>query len=82
MVLAGRHLFVAGPPDVVDTDDPMTAFEGRKGALLRAYSAIDGKLLAEYKLDAPPVFDGLIAANGQMYISLENGTVLCMGPDR
>jgi hypothetical protein len=82
MVLAGRHLFVAGPPDVVDTDDPMAAFEGRKGTLLRAHSALDGKILAEYKLDVPPVFDGLIAANGQLYVSLENGTVLCMGPDR
>ena len=82
MVLAGRHLFVAGPPDVVDTEDPMAAFEGRKGALLRVHSAADGKALAEYKLDAPPVFDGLIAANGQLYLSLENGTVLCMGPNR
>ncbi|HUV64626.1 MAG TPA: PQQ-binding-like beta-propeller repeat protein, partial [Sedimentisphaerales bacterium] len=82
MVLAGRHLFVAGPPDVVDADDPMAAFEGRKGTLLRAHSALDGKILAEYKLDVPPVFDGLIAANGQLYVSLENGTVLCMGPDR
>ena len=82
MVLAGRHLFVAGPPDVVDIDDPMAAFEGRKGAVLRAHWAADGNLLVEHKLDAPPVFDGLIAANGQLYLSLEDGTVLCMGPDR
>jgi len=82
MVLAGKHLFVAGPPDVVDPKDPMAAFKGRKGAVLRAYSAADGNALAEHKLDAPPVFDGLIAANGQLYLSLKNGTVLCMGPDR
>jgi outer membrane protein assembly factor BamB len=82
MVLAGKHLFVAGPPDVVDPKDPMAAFEGRKGAVLHAYSAADGNALAEHKLDVPPVLDGLIAANGQLYLSLESGTVLCMGPDR
>jgi hypothetical protein len=82
MVLAGGHLFVAGPPDVVDPDDPMAAFEGREGAVLRVYSASDGGTVAEHKLEAPPVFDGLIAANGQLYLSLENGTVVCMGPDR
>jgi outer membrane protein assembly factor BamB len=79
MVLAGEQLFVAGPPDVVNTSDPMAAFEGRKGALLRTYSAIDGKKLVEYELEAPPIFDGLIAANGRLYLSLENGTILCIG---
>ena len=81
MVLAGKHLFVAGPPDVVDPDDPMAAFEDRKAALLRVYSATDGTALAEYKLESAPVFDGLIAANGMLYLALENGTALCMGPD-
>lgn len=79
MVLAGGQLFVAGPPDVVDLDDPMSAFDGRMGALLRAYSSKDGTMLDEHKLDAPPVFDGLIAAKGRLYLSLENGTILCMG---
>jgi len=81
MVLAGDHLFVAGPPDVVDPDDPMAAFEGRSGAVLRACSAADGSTLAEQKLDAPPVFDGLIAASGRLYMSLEDGTVLCLSRD-
>ena len=53
MVLAGQTLFVAGPPDVVDPQDPMAAFEGRKGGVLRAYAASDGKRLAECKLDRP-----------------------------
>jgi len=82
MVLAGGRLFVAGPPDVVDPDDPMAAFEGRRGAVLRVHSAADGSTLAEHRLDAPPVFDGLIAAGGRLYLSLQDGTILCMGPDR
>jgi len=79
MVLAGKHLFVAGAPDVVDPDDPMAAFEGRKGAVLRAHSAADGKKLAEIKLDAPPVFDGLIAAGGRLYLVTVDGKVVCFG---
>jgi len=79
MALAGGRLFVAGPPDVVDRDDPMAAFEGRKGALLQAYSADDGTVLNELRLDAPPVFDGLAAASGRLYLSTTDGRVLCLG---
>ena len=38
-------------------------------AVLWALSTTDGKKLAEYPLDSPPVFDGLIAANGRLYIT-------------
>ncbi len=34
--------------------------------------------LARYRLDSAPVFDGMAAANGRLYLSLENGQVLCM----
>jgi hypothetical protein len=66
----------------VDPDDPMAAFEGRSGAVLRAHSTADGSTLNEQKLDSPPVFDGLIAAKGRLYMSLVDGSVLCMGQDR
>ena len=76
MVLAGKVLFVAGPrPDAGD------APEGRdkgRGGLLVAISASDGTELAQYRLDSPPVFDGIAAAGGRLYISLENGRLLCM----
>ena len=77
MVLAGERLFVAGPPDVLDSADPMAAFEGRAGAVLRAVSASDGATLAEQRLDAPPVFDGLIAAGGRLYLATTDGKMLC-----
>jgi len=79
MVLAGKHLFVAGEPDVVDPDDPMAAFEGRRGAVLRAQAAADGETLTELKLDAPPVFDGLIAAAGRLFMCTTDGQVICVG---
>ena len=46
--------------------------------MLRAVSAADGKKLAEVKLDSPPVFDGMAAAGGRLYISLEDGRIVCM----
>ncbi len=80
MVATQDKLFVAGPPDVVDLDDPMAAFEDRKGAVLRALSTVDGKTLAEHRLDAPPVFDGLIAASERLFMCTTDGRVVCLGP--
>ena len=40
-------------------------------------SAADGAKRAEYRLACPPVFDGLIAAGGRLYMSMIDDTVLC-----
>ena len=82
MVLASSRLYVAGPPDVVDEEDPMAAFEGRKGGVLRVVSAKTGETVSENKLDAPPVFDGMIATHGRLYASCTDGTVICLGGER
>jgi len=42
-----------------------------------AVSKTDGEVKQRVEIDAPPVFDGLIAANGRLYMTLENGTVQC-----
>ena len=78
MVKAGDTLFVAGAPDVFDEDDPYAAFEGRKGARLVAVSAADGKEPSVIELQAPPVFDGLIAANNRLFASLRDGSLVCL----
>jgi outer membrane protein assembly factor BamB len=94
MVLTDNALFAAGPPDVVNEEesvktlleaetqkkltDQSAAFEGKRGALLIAVSREDGKKLAAYRLDFVPRFDGLIAANGRLYISTLGGEVLCL----
>ncbi|MCK4960162.1 MAG: PQQ-binding-like beta-propeller repeat protein, partial [Planctomycetes bacterium] len=33
--------------------------------------------LAEYELEKPPVFDGLVAAGGRLYVSTIDGNVVC-----
>jgi outer membrane protein assembly factor BamB len=72
-----KTLFVAGPPDVLDPEDPLAAFEGRKGGLIWAVSARNGAKRAKYDLDSPPVFDGMIAADGCLYLSMIDGRISC-----
>jgi outer membrane protein assembly factor BamB len=93
MVLANKTLFIAGPPDIVDEEDAFfrlsdsavleklaeqsALFEGKNGASMWAVSAKDGKRLAEYKLDSLPVWDGMVASGGKLYLSTMNGEVAC-----
>jgi len=79
MVRAADTIFVAGSPDVVDPKDPHGAWEGRKGGILAAFAAGDGNKIVEYKLPAPPVWDGMAAAGGQLFISTLDGYIICMG---
>ncbi len=59
--------------------DAQASLEGKKGALLSAINKGDGKHIATLKLDSAPVFDGLIAAGGRLYMSTLDGKVVCMG---
>jgi len=77
MVLADKTLFMAGPPDMFSSDEPAATFEGKKGGLLYLAAAADGKELAQHKLESPPVFDGMAAAGGKLYIATMNGNILC-----
>ncbi len=79
MLLAGDHLFAAGTPDELDPDDPLAAFEGRKGALLQVFSASDGSLVHSQPLSSLPAFDGLSAAAGCLYLATQDGKVICFG---
>jgi outer membrane protein assembly factor BamB len=95
MVLADKTLFVAGPPDVVDEEEvfrrpfesdivtkaaeQVAALQGNKGALLYVLSVEDGRKLNELRFDSCPVFDGLAAAEGKLFASMMDGSVLCLG---
>src|SRR5690606_1109040 len=70
MVLAGDgRLFVAGR---LNGDD-------RSKQSVRAYSVESGSMLQEYPLPAPPVYEGLAVAGKQLYVSLADGTLRCLG---
>ena len=77
MVLTDKILFFSGSPDVIPADDPLAALEGRFGGKLWAVSKDGGDKLAEYDIASPPVFDGLIAAGGKLYMVTRDGKVRC-----
>ena len=78
-MLAGDVLFAGGTPDIVDPKDPWAAIDGRRGGRLWAVSARDGSKLAEYQLDTPPVYDGMAAAQGRLFVSAKAGSLICLG---
>ena len=57
----------------------VAGFGGGKGVYLRTVSTEDGKTVSERPLSAMPVFDGLSAAEGRLYLSLKDGTLVCLG---
>jgi len=76
MVLAGKVLFVAGllANEIDGPDGP----DQSRGAALLALSASDGTQLGRCSLDSTPVFDGMAAAYGRLYVSMKNGSLLCL----
>jgi len=98
MVKAGDTLFVAGAADIVNEEEASKPaslamsrerlekqaelFAGKDGSLLWAVAAEDGRKLKEIKLDDLPVFDGLIAAAGRLYMATTDGKVICLGSGR
>ncbi|MEM7144632.1 MAG: PQQ-binding-like beta-propeller repeat protein [Verrucomicrobiota bacterium] len=54
------------------------ALAGKHGGILRAVSASNGSQLAELKLDAIPVWDGLTPANNNLYLTTTDGRILCL----
>lgn len=93
MVLANDRLFIAGPRDVVDekkmwgrSNEPMFQekmeeqaawSKGVHGGVMQVYSKADGRKLAERKLEQLPAFDGLIAAEGCLFMVTQDGSVAC-----
>ena len=67
MVRAKDALFIGG----------QTAARG-KGGLLHVVSCKNGRTLGAAKLDSPPVWDGMSAAGGRLFIPLEDGSVVCL----
>jgi len=42
-------------------------------------SEADGSHLAEHPLKSPVVWDGMAAADGKLFLSTADGTVICLG---
>lgn len=76
MVLAGDLLFAAGWKDSekIFADEPHTKNE----SVLEVISTADGRTIRQHPLEAEPVFDGMAATYGRLYLPLKSGKILCI----
>jgi hypothetical protein len=74
MVKTEDILFVAGPRG--DESVPQDALDGKAPGLLLAVSPADGTVLSERELPSMPVWDGMAAAGGNLYLSLIDGSAV------
>ena len=91
MVLGADRLAIAGPVDLGKKEpnvlafqneaEALAGFEGSKGVWLRVVGASDGKTISQQALPYMPVFDGMAAAGGRLFIALRNGQIVCLGKE-
>ncbi len=91
LVATPDAVFIAGPPDgfsalgegeealeLKNVESALGAWRGEDGGILYAADAVSGKELAHIKLSSPTVFDGMAAANESLFLSLQDGSVVCL----
>ncbi|MHC4741705.1 MAG: PQQ-binding-like beta-propeller repeat protein [Planctomycetota bacterium] len=65
--------------------DSVKAFEKNpkktSESVLAIISTEDGRTIKEYPLKSEPVFDGMAAARGKVYLVQKDGAVLCLGAE-
>jgi hypothetical protein len=82
MALAADVLILAGPPDFSDPADNLASLEGRKGGKLKLVRTTDGSTLAELVLPQSPIHDGPAVAHGRLYLTTDQGQVICLADRR
>ncbi|MFO7903340.1 MAG: hypothetical protein R6U98_11820 [Pirellulaceae bacterium] len=96
MAKARDVIFMAGPEDVLDEPEALKTFDaeetqeaiqkqadalaGRRGAILRAVHPDDGETLAETRIEAPPVWDGMAVARNKLFLADTDGNLRCYAP--
>ncbi len=76
MVKTEDILFIAGPRGSASVSQD--ALEGKAPGMLLAVSPADGTVLAEMVLPSMPVWDGMVAAGGNLYVALADGSTVCL----
>ncbi|MFT5094264.1 MAG: hypothetical protein ACI93T_003099 [Porticoccaceae bacterium] len=71
-----RTMLCAGPHLYLKTEAP----DSPRG-VIRKLAATTGEELSRLPLDVAPTFDGMSAANGRLYVSTQDGKLLCFGAD-
>jgi hypothetical protein len=58
--------------------DAPDIYDGSKGSMLQMVDKTDGTESSITELPSTPVLDGMIAADGRVFLSLKDGSVLCL----
>lgn len=73
MLLTENNIYAAGP-----VAEEVILFDTVESeARLSVFSKKDGSRVSHTKLPAQPVFDGMAAANGKIFLALINGEIVC-----
>jgi len=76
MALTRDTLFAAGPPDVLESEDPLGALEGRCGGVLLAIDPETGDQKRKLEISSPPRFDGMSAAGNRLFLVTHDGGLM------
>ncbi|MEI7728722.1 MAG: PQQ-binding-like beta-propeller repeat protein [Verrucomicrobiota bacterium] len=97
MAMAGKKIFISGPPDTIDEEyaferltkhdkavkqdlaEQDAALDGKRGASLFALDMDSGKMGEGIDMQSPPVWDGMAVARGCLFMSTQDGKVICYG---
>ena len=91
MFVTDDRLVVAGPRDLYDEESVVQKFrsndqqftrqqehmEGKHGSFLKMFNKADGTELYSITVPFMPTFDGMITANGHIYMTTSDGHVVC-----
>ncbi|MCP4548408.1 MAG: PQQ-binding-like beta-propeller repeat protein [bacterium] len=61
-----------------DLKEQAEVWNGKGGATLLTISKQNGKTLSSHHLDSLPVFDGMIVADGKVFVATTEGSVVCL----
>jgi hypothetical protein len=77
MVKTRDKIILGGMPLTVE-GDPYATFEGQQGGCLQVFSTADGRHTHTKKLDSPVAWDGMAAAHDKLYITCQDGRLICL----
>jgi hypothetical protein len=76
---AFERLAAKDPTILDELNEQNEALEGRRGAKMWAVNTQTGEQSTGLDLTAPPVWDGITSANGQVFVSTTDGKLQCFG---
>lgn len=75
---AQRQSFVQPEGGLYSQEDTNASYTGKKGGLAWLVDKTSGRKMQELRLDAVPTWDGIAIAHGHYFISLKDGSVVCL----